>query len=245
MKVGLIIQARISSARLPGKALLDLGGFTVLTRVVQRMSVTGLPIVVATSDAFEDDVIEYEVLSKTNASVYRGSLNNVRDRFYQCALENKFDVIVRVTADNPFSEPSFVSDAVEKINEGAHYVRARPTLCPDGSNIEAFRFTQLQISSDNDPDNIDKYDIEHVTPEIRKRLSGSKHFMEFSPDSTLGALDNDIHLGIDTIGDYIKIRRIYHLLGEVSGKDHDLLHRVVLLFKENAGLFKRGRRHEF
>lgn len=92
------------------------------------MGVTGLPIVVATSNSFDDDLIEIEVLSKTNASVYRGSLDNVRERFYQCALENKFDVIVRVTGDNPFSEPSFVSKALEKIDAGAHYVRAKPTL---------------------------------------------------------------------------------------------------------------------
>ena len=244
MKAGLIIQARVKSTRLPGKALLDLGGATVLSRVVERLSSTGLPIVVATSVSSDDDLIELEVLSKTNANVFRGSLSNVRERFYHCALQNSFDVIVRVTADNPFSEPTFVTEALEKIDTGGHYARVKPSLCPDGSNVEAFRFSELECSVKSDPFSADVIDVEHVTPKIIQRLKGTTNFIEFSPEKMSGALDSDIHIGIDTLDDYVKLRRIYHLLGDVSGKEADLLNRVVSLIKENEGFFKRGRRHD-
>ena len=244
MRAGIIIQARVKSTRLPGKVLLDLGGVTLLTRVIEQMALTNLPIVVATSDSPDDDLIEFDTLSNTAASVFRGSLHNVRNRFYLCALEHNFDVVVRVTADNPFSEPSFVTEALEQINYGAHYARAKPNLCPDGSNIEAFRFSELQISEENGLKTVNIHDAEHVTPEMIKRLSGSQKFNEFTPHTNLGLLGGDIHVGVDTLSDYVKIRKVYQMLGEVSGAETNLLERVVGLFKSNPELLKRGRRHE-
>ncbi len=242
MRAGVIIQARLNSSRLPAKALLDVGGVTLLSRVINRMTLTGLPIVVATSKAADDDLIEHEALSNTGVTVFRGSLENVRNRFYLCAMENDFDVIVRVTADNPFSEPRFVNQALEKIERGAHYARASPNTCPDGSNIEVFRFSELEFSEKNDPIANNIHDAEHVTPEMIKRLSGLEIFSQFTPD--LRNLDCDIHVGVDTLSDYVKIRRIYQKLGEVSGTEIDLLERVVAIFKSAPDLLNRGRRHE-
>lgn len=244
MTAGIIIQARLSSSRLPGKVLLNLEGMTLLSRVITRMSATRLPIAVATSESSDDDLIEHEALSNAGVAVFRGSLNNVRNRLYSCAIENAFDVIIRVTADNPFSEPSFVNQALEKIENGAHYARADPSLCPDGSNIEAFRFAELKASEENDPTSLNAHDAEHVTPEIINRLKGSNLFSQFSPDPNLGDLDSDIHIGIDTLADYIKVSSIYQKLGEISGLEDDLLTRVVAIVKANPDLFKRGRRHE-
>ena len=204
---------------------------------------TGLPIVVATSETAEDDLIEFETLSHPGVNVFRGSLENVRNRFFVCAAEYNFDVIVRVTSDNPFTEPSFVTRALKKINEGAHYARANPNLCPDGSNIEAFRFSELQISETRDSAAANISDVEHVTPEIIQRLQHSNLFSEFSPSPELGTLDSDIHIGVDTLSDYVKIRRIYQDLGDIKGFENDLLARVVAMFKLRPNHFQRGRRH--
>ena len=133
---------------------------------------------------------------------------------------------------------------MEKIESGAHYARANPSLCPDGSNIEAFRFAELKASVENDPNSINSFDTEHVTPEIIKRIGGSRLFSQFVPNSYLGVLDSDIHIGIDTLDDYIKVWRIYQKLSKISGVEDDLLARVVSIFKDNPDLLRRGRRHE-
>ena len=70
MRAGIIIHARINSSRLPGKVVLDLGGTTLLIRVIKRMAATRLPIVVATSNSSDDDPIEYEAPSNFGVTVF-------------------------------------------------------------------------------------------------------------------------------------------------------------------------------
>ena len=105
MRVGVIIQARMGSTRLPGKVLKPIAGKALLDHVLGRLSMLAYPVkvVVATSDLPQDDVITQHCLTR-GVSVYRGSETDVLDRYYQCARENRFEHIVRLTADNPFTD---------------------------------------------------------------------------------------------------------------------------------------------
>ena len=86
MKIVAIIQARMASTRLPGKVLMDLGGQTVLARVVDRLRRTGRieEIVVATTDSIVDDSIVQEC-HQLKVEYFRGSENDVLDRYYRAA----------------------------------------------------------------------------------------------------------------------------------------------------------------
>ena len=111
-----IIQTRMSSTRLPGKALLDLDGRSVLSRMVERVkrSTRLTRVVVATTVDPSDDPVEAACLAE-KIDVFRGSLPDVLDRYYQAALKYKADVVVRLTGDCPLIDPVLIDDVVNEL----------------------------------------------------------------------------------------------------------------------------------
>lgn len=109
-----IIQARMSSTRLYGKVLADVGGRSVLERVVERTgrAKTVTNVVVATSDEPSDDPI-YSLCHSRNYACFRGNLYDVLDRFYQTAILYNADVVVRITGDCPLIDPELIDEVVE------------------------------------------------------------------------------------------------------------------------------------
>ena len=114
-----IIQARMSSSRLPGKVLLDIAGETMLARVVSRSSraTTVDQVLVATTIEASDDPIAAYCHSNDIACT-RGSLYDVLDRYYQAAFQSEADVVVRITADCPVIDPVLIDDCVDMLLEG-------------------------------------------------------------------------------------------------------------------------------
>jgi spore coat polysaccharide biosynthesis protein SpsF len=110
-RVVVIIQARMTSSRLPGKVLADLGGQPVLAWVVRRAGRTmGIDqVVVATSISAEDDAVA-AFCKEQDYACSRGSLYDVLDRYRQAALEYDAEVIVRLTGDCPLIDPGMLAD---------------------------------------------------------------------------------------------------------------------------------------
>jgi spore coat polysaccharide biosynthesis protein SpsF len=108
-----IIQARYASSRLPGKVLLDIGGQPMLVHVVERTqrARTVDKVVVATTSDTSDDAVEALCLQH-GYLCYRGSNQDVLDRYYQTANTYKADVIVRITADCPLIDPNVIDRTV-------------------------------------------------------------------------------------------------------------------------------------
>ncbi|HEY7098199.1 MAG TPA: glycosyltransferase family protein [Terriglobales bacterium] len=115
MKIVVIIQARMGSTRLPGKVMRDLGGDTVLARVVQRVRRIGLidHVVIATTKDRRDDIIANEC-QRLDVDCFRGEELNVLDRYYQAAQVARADAIVRITSDCPLIEPE-VSEKIIQV----------------------------------------------------------------------------------------------------------------------------------
>ncbi len=151
MRTIAIIQARMSSSRLPGKVLLDLGGQPMLARVVERIrqAKTVDDVVVATTTDPADDAIE-ELCHERGYAVYRGSMFDVLDRFYQAALQMKAEVIVRVTADCPVIDPEVVDHVVNVFHaSSADFAANRlpppwKRTWPIGLDTEVCSFTGLE-----------------------------------------------------------------------------------------------------
>ena len=146
IKVVAIVQARMSSTRLPGKVLADVAGHPILWHVVQRLRRARLlnQIVIATSENPADDAIA-QFCEQDGILCYRGSEADVLDRYYKAASLHSADVVVRITADCPLIDPAVVDKVVHRfLDEGSDDVtnNLRYTY-PDGLDTEVFSFAAL------------------------------------------------------------------------------------------------------
>ncbi len=181
MKTLTIIQARMTSTRLPGKVLKEIAGRPMLEWVVERARRAERvdQTVVATSLDPSDDPI-FEFCKQKGYRVGRGSLNDVLDRYYQTAKHFHADVIVRVTADCPFIDPALIDDAVRLLLSGTGALGLRKKLSaarfdfvanrlpppwgrtyPIGLDVEVFTFDALEKAWRYA---IARHQREHVTP---------------------------------------------------------------------------------
>ena len=114
--IGCIIQARMGSSRLPGKVLMKLDEKnTVLEYVVNQISQSKLvnKIIIATTDLEQDDVIQ-KTANELGIECFRGSSDNVLDRYYECAKKFGLNDILRITSDCPLIDSDIVDKVIEK-----------------------------------------------------------------------------------------------------------------------------------
>lgn len=109
-----IIQARMSSSRLPGKVLLDIAGKPVLQHTLERAARSELldDVLVATTLDPSDDIL-LEFCNRQGVACFRGNLLDVLDRYYQAACQFHADVIIRLTADCPLVDPGVLDLTLE------------------------------------------------------------------------------------------------------------------------------------
>lgn len=158
-----ILQARSSSTRFPNKVLADLGGQPMILQQIKRLKRSQLinKLVVATSTDPSDDQL-VELLHGQGIPFYRGSLNNVMERFIDVIENEKPDIVVRLTADCPLADARVIDLVIqEHISSGSEYTSntLKPTY-PDGLDVECFVPKILQNIYDLNPSEIE---CEHVT----------------------------------------------------------------------------------
>lgn len=147
--LGCIVQARMSSSRLPGKVMLPLKDKKpILFHVIKQLQYSKLikKIVVATSKNSEDDVIE-TYLKEIGIECFRGSLNDLIDRHYQCAKKFNFSNIIRIPSDKPFIDPTIVDDTIKLFNSVPNDYSSNfpfPLKFNIGVEVEIFSFEALK-----------------------------------------------------------------------------------------------------
>lgn len=142
-----ILQARLSSSRLPGKVLRKIMGRTMLELQLERLGRCRKidKLIVATSIAQEDHAI-VNLCDQLKIEVFRGDPNDVLDRFYQAARKYKPENVVRLTGDCPLTDPDLIDELIEfYLIRDCDYASnsLEPTL-PDGLDAEVFSFTALK-----------------------------------------------------------------------------------------------------
>jgi spore coat polysaccharide biosynthesis protein SpsF (cytidylyltransferase family) len=196
-RVVAVVQARMSSTRLPGKVLATLGKHTVLqlllTRLERAQELDG--VIVATSAERSDDVIEQECRELSTPTV-RGSLTDVLDRFVRACESQDADAVVRITADCPFADPEVIDHVVAHWrHHGFDYVSntREPRSFPDGLDVEVVSAAALRRAAELAASREDR---EHVTAYIRR------HPSEFSTGE-LRLIPNlgDMRMTLDTAED--------------------------------------------
>ena len=165
--IGCIIQARTGSTRLPGKVMQKIDNdSTVLDYVINQIKYSKKieKIIVATTNLTEDDII-CEYLSLQKIEFFRGSSEDVLDRYYQCAKKFTIDNIVRITADNPLIDPNVIDLVIDdyKNNKCDFATNTLHRTFPYGTEVEVFSFKSLEKAWKNAKKPSER---EHVTPFI-------------------------------------------------------------------------------
>ena len=208
MRTVAIVQARMTSARLPGKVLTDLGGQPVLARVLNRVARARMigDIVVATTTQTSDDVLA-ETCAERGWHSFRGNEIDVLDRYYHAAKAYKADNIVRVTADCPLVEPEVIDLVVGTLLE-TNYDYASNVLkrtYPRGLDVEAMTCTCLSRAWH---ETSEPWHRAHVTPYVY--LNPGK----FRLASVTGDADFSAHRWtVDTPQDLEFVKAVYNRLG--------------------------------
>jgi spore coat polysaccharide biosynthesis protein SpsF len=204
-RVLVILQARMGSERLPGKALASIGGAPVLRHCLERLTAAGVGrLILATTIAPEDDQLVEEAATLDVAAV-RGSRDDVLGRFVQAVNEHPCDVVIRATADNPavdLDAPRRTLDALHRV--GADYCIERGL--PVGSAVEAVRTAALIDISRR---TVDAADREHVTIGIRRRCH---RYRVHEVDAPAIVRRPDLRLTIDTCDDLRSMRDVIDAL---------------------------------
>ena len=181
-----ILQARYSSTRWPGKVLKPLLGIPMILRQLERVNRSEKidRIVVATSTDTSDDQVA--LCAQSSVDVFRGSLDDVLDRFHGAATQFSPETIVRLTADCPLVDPAVIDAVIQFFLDGRFDYASnaiQPTF-PDGLDVEVFRLSCL---NDAWREAALPSEREHVTPFIHRHPERYR-IGHFKGDRDLSAL---------------------------------------------------------
>lgn len=229
-KVGLVIQARMGSTRLPGKILMDLCGKPLLLHIVDVLRNLGdnYLIIVATTIFSKDDVVksfcdEHEIICS------RGSEKDVLDRYYKAALSFNLDHIVRLTGDNPLIDAENLQYLIdEHLKNGTDYSSNKSEVdsgLPEGVGAEMFTFSALERSwregkKENYREHVNEYILENMD-EFNVLRVGAKENVPYK----------NIRLTVDTIYDFRFVERI---ISSLKDNNLDINLKNIMLLKERG-----------
>lgn len=203
MKSIVLIQARLSSSRLPAKVLLPINGIPLVVIAAKRAANTGKDVLVVTSDHQSDDALCDE-LTRNGLKYFRGSLNNTLERFVS-ALKSYEDntIVLRLTADNPVPDGSLL-DELEGffIDQELNYLvcNGEKSGLPYGVSVEIIRLKSLREAIKNTNNVID---LEHVTPYIWRKF-GEEYFKKY-----ISLNMGNYRCTVDSFDDYLNVHRLF------------------------------------
>jgi spore coat polysaccharide biosynthesis protein SpsF (cytidylyltransferase family) len=201
-RLGVIIQARLASDRLPGKVLMDICGKPMLSHVVERAKAAVSDVYIVTPPD-DTEIIEWAQRNAIPVSLDRWP-RDLLDSYYHCAKKYRLTDIVRITADNPLIDPETIKQVVDFYHEGQYDYAANCRVhvsFPVGNDVEVFSFKTLERTWESPQE---RYGREHVTPYIYRHADTFK----------VGVFDHDpclCHLRwtVDTSEDLENVREIY------------------------------------
>ena len=233
MKVVAVIQARMSSTRLPGKVLKTASGRTMLDRMLERVRKSTMidQVIVATTTDPSDNAI-VRACHRYDTEVYRGSLLDVLDRYYQAAKQYQANIIVRLTGDCPLIDPRLIDDVVKAlVDQQVDFAcnRLPPPFArtyPIGLDVEASTIAALENAWRNADQ---KHEREHVFPYLYA-VPGRFKVIQLNHSENLGHL----RWTLDTPADLVLLRRVYRYF---KGRNDFSWLEVLQLQRQKPALF--------
>lgn len=198
MNLGIIIQARMGSSRLPGKVLMPIAGKALLDHIFDRLrslSLNSQVIVATTTQSMDDCIADF---CSERAVCFRGSELDVLDRYLQCAKLFNFSDVVRLTADNPFTDIDELRRLIQLHSQaGCDYCHSFGSL-PIGVGAEIFTFSALERSH---RDGHELHHREHVNEYILEHPTAFNISLLDIPQAKCAP---DLRLTVDTHEDYLR-----------------------------------------
>jgi spore coat polysaccharide biosynthesis protein SpsF len=203
-----ILQARMSSTRLPGKVLADVAGAPMILRQIERLRRSRRleGIVVATSDHPSDDGLA-DLLALNGTAVHRGSLDDVLARFAGALETYPAPVVARLTGDCPLADPQVLDAVIDLlIDEDLDYAANTPAhrTYPKGLDVEVMRAPCLTRAA---AEARDPYEREHVTPYLYRHPQLFRQAF-LSQDAEEG----EVRWTVDRPDDLAFVRAVYDAL---------------------------------
>lgn len=238
-KLRIVIQSRLSSSRLPAKALLPVAGMPTVVLCALRAANTGIESVVATSVDSSDDLI-VKALTEAGIRFFRGPLDDVLGRYKSATRDlEPGSIVVRMTADNLLPDGFLVREMVSFfMNKGLNYLGTNDRRLPYGLAAEVFTVDVLREAgrSATKP-----YDREHVTPWIRNKYNEGV----FKSD----LLDRDfsnLRCTMDTFEDYLRVVKVFQGIQDpVRVSWVDLCSKLAVLEEESGFKLPRRKKNGF
>lgn len=203
----IIVQARMTSTRLPGKVLLPLGGQPMLTRLVERLRWVQRAdgIAVATTTNATDDPIA-TLCAQLGVFCHRGSEHDVLSRYADAARLYGADVVVRITSDCPLIDPALIDQVIAayEARDSDYVSNMLPPTWPYGMAVEVFSAAALAQAH---AEAVQPAEREHVTPFIYW------HPERYRLRNVASSVDLSHHRWtVDTPEDYELVRRLFEIL---------------------------------
>ena len=228
MKVAALVQARMSSTRLPGKILRSIVGKPMIELVLARLSQSNEldEIVVSTTKNPEDDELQ-SLVESLGYRCTRGSELNVLERYYESAKFISADVVVRITADCPLIDSEMVDRCVKdfKSSNVDYFSNTNPRTYPDGLDIAVMKFKSIEKANN---ETVSKFDKEHVTPYIQASKSFTKSSLKHDEDLS------ELRWTVDESEDLVVVKNIFEYF---SPNINFTWLQVLELYRQKPGLF--------
>ena len=237
LKIVAIVQARLTSSRFPSKIIQKIGNYSLIQLINKRLRLSKHldEIVFSIPNNKKNKKLE-TYLIEHNLKYFKGSENDVLDRYLKTAQKTKADIIVRVTSDCPLVDPKMLDKMLKifkKINVD-YLTNIRDPLnkndkfyYPDGFDLEIFYTKCLKKSYEKIRSS---YDREHVTTFIRNSKLFKKSFLKNNKDLTNLKLSVDTH---ENLNDIRKIYKIFHPKINFSFKEIFRNKKIKIMIKKN------------
>ena len=227
MRVLCVIQARMNSSRLPGKVILPFAGSSIIECIYKRVkrSKRVNDVLVGTSIESSDNSL-VKLLEEKNINYFRGSLENVLNRFASISKEYKPDFLVRITGDCPLIDPEIIDICVENCVAGKYdYFRLLEPY-PDGLDVEIFKSSAITIANKK-------------AKKISEREHIGQYFLNNPNDFLLGGINlfetrhQEIRITLDEEEDYKLLKELEKNLDDIQSIKYEKLLSYIL---ENKSL---------
>jgi spore coat polysaccharide biosynthesis protein SpsF len=208
----IVVQARMSSTRLPGKVMMPVLGKSLLYRMIERLQMIRheARVVIATSEEAGDDVVEQEAI-QMNVACFRGNLNNLLDRHYRAAKQYDAAIVLKIPSDCPLIDPRIIDEVLDFYfahpGEYDFVSNLHPATFADGNDVEIMTIDCLEKTW-NGANRI--LELEHTTPYIWENPG------KFRVGNVSWSTGKDYSMShrftIDYEADYHFIKRVYEEL---------------------------------
>jgi glutamate-1-semialdehyde 2,1-aminomutase len=232
MRTVAIVQARMGSTRLPNKVMKPIDGIpmieVLLTRLARAKEVN--EIMVATSVDPRNQPLSDHVKA-LGYKCYRGSEDDVLDRYVQAAKSANADIVVRITGDCPLVDPALVDEVIRQFGASNvdYFNNTSPPTFPDGLDIEVFTLAALEKAAQQ---TTEPFDHEHVTPYLRASGKFTQAGMQHSEDLS------GLRWTVDEPSDYAVVSKIF----EYFAPDiHFNWEKILQLQRSQPEIFKSNK----